>query len=565
MRKHYTYIILAVLCLAAGISNAQDARHRTVTTIVADALAQMPVQNEADFTAEFKDLADSAPESVAILTGMLRPAKDTCNALMEYAIAGLVRYATRPENAKCLSAVKEGFVKAITNANDIYNLQFLTSQYRLLCPENSPAVSEKAVNVQENLTKYAQLIKSPKDNERCQALWLLAEADGAKCEPELLKALSDPSGACRANALIIASQYIGESFAAKAATKFNKLTNDAKADVLNYIGENGITSQQGLVLKNLKAKGKLGATAIEAASKLATPSCATALASLLKNKDLKDKALEALACFHGTIPESIASVVKGRRAESFKLPEGDNEEKEYDKIYAKAAEAAKKEVKAEVNALTDEEKEQGFELLFDGTSMDKWTGNLIGYTPVDGTIYVSAKYGNESNLYTKKEYRDFIFRFEFCFMKEGVNNGVGVRTPMGVDAAYDGMCEVQILDHDAPIYKDLREYQVHGSVYGVIPAKRIVHKPLGQWECEEIRVQGDHITVTVNGEVIVDGNIREACQGHNVAPDGSDENPYTVDHRNHPGMFNERGHIGFLGHGEGVKFKNIRVLDLEKK
>ena len=48
-------------------------------------------------------------------------------------------------------------------------------------------------------------------------------------------------------------------------------------------------------------------------------------------------------------------------------------------------------------------------------------------------------------------------------MKEGVNNGVGIRIPMGVDAAYEGM-EIQILDHDAPIYKNLREYQVHGSV-----------------------------------------------------------------------------------------------------
>ena len=69
--------------------------------------------------------------------------------------------------------------------------------------------------------------------------------------------------------------------------------------------------------------------------------------------------------------------------------------------------------------------------------------------------------------------------------------------------------------------------------------------------------------MTVNGEVIVDGDIREACQGHNVAPDGSDVNPYTVDHHNHPGMFNEKGYIGFLGHGPGVKFRNVRVLELK--
>ena len=215
--------------------------------------------------------------------------------------------------------------------------------------------------------------------------------------------------------------------------------------------------------------------------------------------------------------------------------------------------------------LSDEEKAQGFELLFDGTNLDNFVGNKVGYVPINGCINVTANYGNESNLYTKKEYRDFIFRFEFCFLRPGVNNGVGIRTPMGVDAAYYGMCECQILDHDDPIYAGLREYQVHGSVYGVIPAKRIKHKPLGEWSEEEIRVQGNHITVTVNGEVIVDGDIKEACKGHNVAPDGSDNNPYTVDHRNHPGMFNKTGHIGFLGHGAGLKFRAVRVLDLTKK
>ena len=215
--------------------------------------------------------------------------------------------------------------------------------------------------------------------------------------------------------------------------------------------------------------------------------------------------------------------------------------------------------------LSDEEKKQGFELLFDGTNLDNFVGNKVGYVPINGCINVTANYGNESNLYTKKEYRDFVFRFEFCFLRPGVNNGVGIRTPMGVDAAYDGMCEVQILDHDDPIYAGLREYQVHGSVYGVIPAKRIKHKPLGEWSEEEIRVQGNHITVTVNGEVIVDGDIKEACKGHNVAPDGSNNNPYTVDHHNHPGMFNKTGHIGFLGHGAGLKFRAVRVLDLTKK
>ena len=204
-------------------------------------------------------------------------------------------------------------------------------------------------------------------------------------------------------------------------------------------------------------------------------------------------------------------------------------------------------------------------MLFDGTDLSKWEGDTLGYKAVNGVINVSAEYGNSHNLYTKKEYSDFIFRFEFCFKTPAVNNGVGIRTPKDVDAAYFGMCEVQILDHDHAAYKGIAEYQTHGSVYGIIPAKRIKHKPLGEWSIEEIKVKGDHITVTVNGEVILDGNVREACGGHNVSHDNSDKNPYTADKRNHPGLFNKKGHISFCGHGTGIAFRNIRILDLNKK
>jgi hypothetical protein len=216
--------------------------------------------------------------------------------------------------------------------------------------------------------------------------------------------------------------------------------------------------------------------------------------------------------------------------------------------------------------LTAEEKARGFEMLFDGTDLSKWHGDMEGYTVVNGAILVSANYGATGNLYTNKEYRNFVYRFEFCFLEEGVNNGVGIRTPENVDAAYEGMCELQILDHDAPAYAGwLRDYQVHGSIYGVVPAKRLKHKPLGEWSTEEIIVEGDHIKVTVNGEVITDADVRKVTKGHNVAPDGSGKNPYTIDGHDHPGMFNYKGYISFCGHGAGLKIRNVRILDLGYK
>ena len=106
-------------------------------------------------------------------------------------------------------------------------------------------------------------------------------------------------------------------------------------------------------------------------------------------------------------------------------------------------------VTAKVVKLSEEEEKAGFEMLFDGTDLDKWHGGKANYLPIDGAIYVSANYGTEGNLYTNKKYSDFVFRFEFCFVRPGINNGVGIRTKDGVDAAYDGM-EIQILDHDDP-------------------------------------------------------------------------------------------------------------------
>ena len=208
----------------------------------------------------------------------------------------------------------------------------------------------------------------------------------------------------------------------------------------------------------------------------------------------------------------------------------------------------------QVSTLTPEEKARGFEMLFDGSDLSKWHGDKETYTVEDGCIVVSAIDGKTGNLYTNKEYRNFIYRFEFCFMEEGVNNGVGIRTPENVDAAYHGMCELQILDHDAPQYAGwLKDYQVHGSIYGIVPAKRLVHKPLGEWSTEEIVVKGDRIKVTVNGQVITNANVRKVTKGGRKP---------TIDGNDHPGLFNYKGYISFCGHGSGLKIRNVRILDL---
>jgi hypothetical protein len=203
--------------------------------------------------------------------------------------------------------------------------------------------------------------------------------------------------------------------------------------------------------------------------------------------------------------------------------------------------------------LSKKEIKEGYKILFDGTNMYNWQGNTRDYITENGDLAVRPKPGKNtlgSNLYTKEQYSDFIFRFEFQ-LSPGANNGLGIRAPLSGDAAYEGM-ELQILDNDAPIYKALKVYQYHGSIYGTIPAKRGSLKPLGEWNYQEVIVQGSKIKVILNGDVILDADISEARK--NGAADG----------QKHPGLMRESGHIGFLGHGSELQFRNIRIKDLSK-
>jgi hypothetical protein len=196
------------------------------------------------------------------------------------------------------------------------------------------------------------------------------------------------------------------------------------------------------------------------------------------------------------------------------------------------------------------EKENGFVSIFDGKSLDGWTGAVNGYKAEDGSIVCIKEKGG--NLYTEKEYADFILRFEFK-LEPAANNGIGIRAPLQGDAAYVGM-EIQVLDDTADAYKSIRPYQHHGSVYGVAPAEIGHLKPVGEWNAEEITAVGRRVRVVLNSATIVDVDLDEA------APQGK-----TIDGGKHPGLKRDTGHIGFLGHGSRVEFRNLRVKEIEKK
>jgi len=210
--------------------------------------------------------------------------------------------------------------------------------------------------------------------------------------------------------------------------------------------------------------------------------------------------------------------------------------------------------------------EEGFVSLFNGKDLTGWVYGKTkkkdgtdgenkagqGYQIIDGAICSTKADGG--NLYTEKEYANFVLRFEFK-LTPNANNGVGIRAPLTGDSAYQAM-EIQVLDDTGSAYWDaaenkpkLRPAQYHGSVYDVFPVERGHQKPVGEWNVQEIMADGRHIKVTLNGAVILDADL-DSVKDEAVL-------------KKHPGLKNETGHIGFLGHGAEVAFRNLRIKELK--
>jgi hypothetical protein len=187
----------------------------------------------------------------------------------------------------------------------------------------------------------------------------------------------------------------------------------------------------------------------------------------------------------------------------------------------------------------------GFETVFNGQDFTGWEGDLKNYEIVDGAIRCLA--GKGGNVYTTKEYGDFVVRLEFK-LPPGGNNGLAIRFPGTGNPAYAGMCELQVLDTEHPKYGELDPRQAHGSAYGMAAAARGYLRPVGEWNFQQVRIKGSTIKVELNGTVILDTDLSKIAE-------------YMANSA-HPGKELTQGHFGFAGHSDPVEFRNIRIKPL---
>jgi hypothetical protein len=187
-----------------------------------------------------------------------------------------------------------------------------------------------------------------------------------------------------------------------------------------------------------------------------------------------------------------------------------------------------------------------FKPIFNGKDLAGWMGATGSYAAVNGEL--QCKPGKGRVLLTDDTYDNFVVRFEFK-LPPGGNNGLAIRSPEDVgDAAYEGM-ELQILDDTSPMYKGLHDYQFCGSLYGLAPSRPGFLRPVGEWNHQEVSVDGDRIVVNLNGFEILNVDVAKAR-----------EKP--IDGKDHPGAARTGGHLGFCGHQDPVAFRNIRIKRL---
>ncbi|MFK7819329.1 MAG: DUF1080 domain-containing protein [Planctomycetaceae bacterium] len=201
----------------------------------------------------------------------------------------------------------------------------------------------------------------------------------------------------------------------------------------------------------------------------------------------------------------------------------------------------------EANEMLASAHTDGFQPIFNGTDFTGWQGATDNYEVDNGAI--RCRKGKGGNLFTEKEYSDFVVRLEFKLPPAG-NNGLAIRYPGKGNPAYDAMTELQVLDSEDKRYANLDKLgrQYHGSAYGMMAAKRGYLRKVGEWNFQEVTVKGSTIKVELNGSVIMDGDLSKARNFMANSP--------------HPGKDRKSGFFGFAGHNDPVEFRNISIKEL---
>ena len=215
---------------------------------------------------------------------------------------------------------------------------------------------------------------------------------------------------------------------------------------------------------------------------------------------------------------------------------------------------------AAANALSELEKTQGWQLLFDGRGGAGWHGyNQQGvpdcWALEDGCLTMNTTGGGESqDLITDKVYRDFAFTTEYRLTK-GANSGVifQVKEDSAYVFPYETGPEFQLIDHESWT-EELKVWQIHGANYAMYPPATKPYKPAGEWNRLLLVVAGNEVTQVINGVVTV--KYTKYSDEWNKLRDSGKWTAFPD-----WGKFDE-GHVSLQNHGTKVWFRDIKIKEL---
>ncbi len=217
------------------------------------------------------------------------------------------------------------------------------------------------------------------------------------------------------------------------------------------------------------------------------------------------------------------------------------------------------------NTLTDAERQAGWKLLFDGTSLSAWRGYQQAdlppeWTAVDGTM---TKVKNTNDIVTREQFGDFELTLDWKLPLRG-NSGIFYRATEKETKVYWSAPEYQLAEDS--LTPDNRSLLTSvGAVYGFYPSKRGVAKKAGEWNTTRIVAKGPHIEHWLNGTLIAKYEMWSPEWNLKLYGDPTDSTKQPLKFAPYKDFAKANvGHIAIQGdHNGALAMRNIKIRELK--